>query len=30
MNIIMNDKTYDFILKNGGKLMIKYTSVSCG
>lgn len=30
MNIIMNKKTYDFIVKNGGKLIIRYTSIACG
>lgn len=30
MNIVMNDKTYDFIVKKGGCFIIKPVSVSCG
>ncbi|KRQ87256.1 hypothetical protein ABG79_01059 [Caloramator mitchellensis] len=30
MNAAMNDKTYNYIIKKGGKLEIKVIKTSCG
>ena len=30
MNIIINEKAYDFIIKKGGTLVIKAVNIPCG